>query len=307
MQEFKDFELIVVDALHAERPDYFKQFDLPFPVVHLPPKPNPWHERKLWAVATQFNTGILHARGELVVTIGDCSQLPPHLLRRFWEEHQKGYACQAMLRYYKGVGNNDKASSQRDAYLTRLNPQWDMTAVRRSGEPVVDSRWKFVEGAGGRMEGRMDQWWYGYGAAPMKWYLKVNGFDEAFDGCKSLEDCDLGSRFEMAGYRKLILATDMWAVEYAHNPVSEKVCEPGTKPMKANWGILQWNRKAKRFRANTGQFSQEALDFIKAATRSPQCSYVGGSDYDLGEGFDWWAANVPDFDLQKERERTLKL
>lgn len=153
------------------------------------------------------------------------------------------------------------------------------------------------------MEGKMQDWWYGYGAAPLEAYLAVNGFDESFDGCKSLEDCDLGSRFEMAGHTKLLLSTDIWAVEYAHNPVSEKICAPGTRPMKANWGILQWNRKAKRFRANTGPFPEAALNFIKDATRSPQCSYVGGSDYDLGEGFDWWAQNIPSFDLREERRK----
>lgn len=299
-QTFKDFELIVVDALiDEERTNRTKAYAGSFPIVHIPPKANPWHERGLWAVASQFNTGLRYARGPLVVTIGDCSELPPHLLQRFWDLYEEGFLSQAIIRYYRG----------------------GQPLIGADAKPVLDSRTDQVIAAG-ELDASLPNWWYGYGAAPLEAYLTVNGFDEAFDGTKSLEDCDLGSRFAMAGYTKLRLAHDLWAIEHAHGPISPRICRPYTfrdpppsgnvivqpgsaKAMKCNYAIYRYNQTTHRVRANTGPLPKDALDFIRTMSRSSECSHVNGEDYDLGEGFDWWAANVPSFDLRTERSRTL--
>lgn len=308
-QTFKDFELIVVDALHERRKDYF-QNRTSFPVRHVPPKPNPWHAKKLWAVASQFNTGLLYARGELVVSLGDCCELSPPLLERFWSLHQRGFLAQAMFIYYRGglPAYADEQARQafaraREAVQTGLGHD-EFYKSFAYGSPICDTRLPIVRQAGGSMNGRMDEWWYGYGAAPMEAYLAVNGFDEAFDGSKSLEDCDLGSRFAMAGYGKLHLSTDLLVVEHGHGPISPEIIA-SARAMKANWAIFDYNRKFRRVRANTGPFSAEALAYIKQMTCSSTCSHAGGSEYDLGEAFDWWAKNIPSFNLRDDRARTL--
>lgn len=299
-QQFKDFELVVVDALYEKRRGYFERNRTDFPVLHIPPKANPWRARRMWMVSTQFNTGLMHARGELIVTIGDCSELPVDLLGRFWELYQKGYLAQAMVRYHKG--GRQTVNDGQDVDPTKPAAKW--ARLFNIGEPVVDTRFRFVEAEGGQSVGRMPQWWYGYGAAPLEAYLAVNGFDEALDGGRQ-QDCDLGSRFEMAGHSRLLLATDLSVIEHAHDFVSAEVFDRSAKQFKCNHAIYLWNRKARRFRANTGPFSKEALDFIKQTTRSSVCSHTGGADYDLWEGFDWWAANIPKFDLKEERKRLL--
>lgn len=177
---------------------------------------------------------------------------------------------------------------------------------------MQDTRIPQVEAAGGIMNGSMKDWWYGYGAAPTEAILTINGYDEAFDGCKSLEDCDLGSRLEMAGYTRLRLetSTGLDVVEHGHGPVSlralaDLVVEKPKAP-KCNFAIYNYNRRARRFRANIGPIPPDGLEFIKRSTRESPCSGCGGEDYDLEEGFRWWAENVPAFDLRKERATTLR-
>jgi glycosyltransferase involved in cell wall biosynthesis len=90
-QTFKDFELIVVDGLNRPAPVKNE-----FPVRVVPPRSTPWTDNKKVAIAACRNTGLIHARGELVVNLDDCCELPPNYLEAFWMGwHQHG-VCLAM-------------------------------------------------------------------------------------------------------------------------------------------------------------------------------------------------------------------
>ena len=103
-QTFKDFEFILVDALHGQRESYdFSK--LKFPIKHVPVHPNHrfWLDRKRWNVCGQLNTGILHAEGQLIVRVDDCSEFDEGFLQRFWDGYQSGYFPLAMhIRYLGG-------------------------------------------------------------------------------------------------------------------------------------------------------------------------------------------------------------
>ena len=114
IQTFKDFELIIIDALHHLRPKLFQGEPfhlgkLPFPVKHIPIEHNDrfnhrfWMDNRKWNVCGTLNTGIIHARGGLLVRIDDCSEFDSDFLKRFWEGYQSGYwPCAMHIRYLGG-------------------------------------------------------------------------------------------------------------------------------------------------------------------------------------------------------------
>jgi glycosyltransferase involved in cell wall biosynthesis len=105
-QTFTDFELVVVDGLyqrdhvawkpaavggaylwpHDETAAVVGEWHIldGFQLTWLPPKPNLWVRNKKVAISTYRNTGIAAARGELIVNLDDCCELPPDYLEHFW-------------------------------------------------------------------------------------------------------------------------------------------------------------------------------------------------------------------------------
>ena len=83
-QEFRDFELVLVDCVMAYRPDVFKGFT-DFPVRHVDPIRNPFPVASFCRCA---NTGLGHARGEVVVMVTDYTWLPPGCLARHAAFHR---------------------------------------------------------------------------------------------------------------------------------------------------------------------------------------------------------------------------
>jgi len=324
-QTFMDFELIVVDALYDQRPDLFagQKFHagrLPFPVKHIPIARNArsdhgfWADHRRWNVCGALNTGILHAEGELLVRIDDCSEFGSDYLERFWKGYQKGFwPCAMHLRYlegkparlndrYREIGSEAKYNFQfepnREEYLKKLY---------REGDLIRDTRYELVKKEGGRKIGS-HEWFYGYSSVPLKAALKVNGFNELFDGDKSLEDCDMGSRLWMAGYKnKFLLDIEHQVIEHEHKPLPEKLIDPQARPIKCNYAIYLLYRKKKRWKANAQKLSSSEIDFIRESSLTSPCTPEGCShiyeDDCRGLWFDLWVRNQPLFDLKKERER----
>lgn len=79
-QTYRDFELIIADALYEQRKDYFKDHKEKFEIKHVPMKPNIWLERGYWAISASRNTCILHATGDAVAFLGDAVAILPNYL-----------------------------------------------------------------------------------------------------------------------------------------------------------------------------------------------------------------------------------
>jgi len=312
-QTFKDFELIIVDALWPQKQEWIKTRDWGFPVKYVPIHPNHrfWLDRKRWSVCASLNTGIIHAEGELVVRIDDCSEFGEDFLQRFWEGYQSGYFPLAMhIKYLGGKPARLNEKYRKEGYEAKYSESFEkgekLEILKRIyGEKglIRDTRYQVVKARGGRMIGPIN-WYYGYSSASLDALLKINGYDELFDGDKSLEDADAGSRLTMAGYGgKFLLNVDHQVIEHEHMPIPESLITRGTKPFKCNYAIYLINQSKRRWRANSDNLTEEDLKFIVEESLRPPCSprpnfYIDDCQSDL---FKLWASNQPKFDLRKER------
>lgn len=317
-QTFRDFELIVVDRLYDRRSELFdgkpfKRENLGFPIKHVPVHPNHWFwiDRKRWAVCAALNTGILHAEGELLVRLDDCSQFDSDYLEKFWEGYQSGCFPLAMHTRYRGGKQAYYNEGYREGGYEFVRHAWEtpeerrqiLSRIYREGDRVRDTRWPVVERRGGRMTAPVN-WMYGYSSFSLEAALRVNGFDERFDGQKSLEDVDFGSRLEMAGYRDAFaLDVNLWVIEHEHQPIPPEVISPGVKPIVCNYALYLLNRRKRRWRANCDRLTDEDLRFIREESLKPPCSPKPNFYQDDcgGELFRLWATHQPVFNLREER------
>jgi len=310
-QKFKDFELILVDTLHSTRNYDFSK--LPFEVKHVPVDPNHrfWLDRKRWAVCGALNTALLHAEGELIVRIDDCSEFDEDFIGRFWEGYQSGYFPLAMhIRYLGGKPARLNEDYHEKGYEAKYSATFEMeeklSILKRiygDNGLIRDTRYKVVKSRGGRMIAPLN-WYYGYSSASLEALLKINGYDELFDGDKSLEDTDAGSRLTMAGYGgKFLLDVDHQVIEHEHEPIPKSIIKGDVKPIKCNYALYLVNRRKSRFRANSDRLTDEDLEFIvEESLKSPCSPHPNFYDEDCkGELWNMWIENQHIFDLRKER------
>jgi hypothetical protein len=159
-QTFKDFELVIVDGLYATRAASPVTGTTSFPVVWIPPRQSYWVQHRKVAICAYRNTGIAAASGDLVVNLDDCCELPPHYLEMFAAAWEEGYCLATCW--------PDSGDSRRRG-LVKLLP--DGTTLPRI---------------------------YGFGSYPREVALRLNGYDEAYDGSQGLEDVDWSSRLARA-------------------------------------------------------------------------------------------------------------
>lgn len=190
-QTFKDWELIIVDAMYPRWRDLLEK-GWGSQVKYVSPHANHrfWLDRKRWAICGQLNTGILHSEGDLLVRIDDCSEFSPDFLQRFWDGYRSGVWPMAMhIRFLNGKPARVNKEYFEEGYeakysLTR-EPDRGELLKRIYGEDglVRDTRYPIVKSAGGRMKATPD-WFYGYSSATLEAMLKINGYNELFDGDK---------------------------------------------------------------------------------------------------------------------------
>ena len=307
-QSFRDFELIIVDALYDRRRYDFSKY--PFPSKHVPPHPRHrfWLDRGMWNVCGMLNTALLYCEGELIVRIDDCSEFKEWYLQRFWEEYQSGYFPMAMhIRYHAGkparVNEEYLKKGYEAKYAQMPGEDRAMLLKRLYGEEgiVRDTRWPTVERVGRMIA--PPEWFYGYSSFSLDAILKVNGFNELCDATKGQEDQELGVRLAMAGYRDFLLDKDLWVIEHEHLPCEVK----SPPPFKCNLGIILWDKRTGTYRANERRLTKEDCDWIRNNI-CPECpnyrrcvgEHLRGRFYVEGELFDLWLNHQPIFNLREE-------
>jgi glycosyltransferase involved in cell wall biosynthesis len=328
-QIFKDFELIVVDALHNKRPnlfngDPFNSNNLPFRVKHVPINKDHryWIDRKRWNVCGQLNTALMHCQGELIVRIDDCCEFDSDFIKRFWDGYECGFFPGAMhIRFLNGKParlNEEYMKIGYEASGHCRSKTWehntDEILKRTYGENglIRDSRYDIVKKNGGIMVGPHN-WYYGYSSMSLEIALKLNGYDENFDGDKSLEDIDFGSRIEMAGYKdKFMMNVNHQVIEHEHGSLAEDLFNTEAKPIKCNYALYLLNRKKNRHRANIGKMSGEDIDFVRQESMRVPCTPAEQQNqhfYDedcQGSMFETWMFRQPVFDLKEERKKIME-
>jgi len=304
-QTMMDFELVVVDALHHERSERFRNADLPFKVKHIPftSKESRWLKHGIYNNVQQRNKGIIYSDGELVVFAADCCEFSPQAMEYYWYWHKEGLMPQAVFRYNKGG-----------------KPLYD-----GKNELIRDHRWDELDKSStGKITYTWTNWFREYGAVPMEALLKINGFDELFDGSKGLEDVEIGVRLALIGYGKYVLDQHLYVIENCHYAIPERLFTeehrlrgirvvadwkgPDTRhynrAFKDNYSIMMYNWMHKRWRANSDILSDEAIQEIKQFSLQQFATGVLEGEPILWEEsphFHYWKENQPIFNLREER------
>lgn len=334
-QTFKDFEVIIADCLYDRRSlddpieDHAGLIDGPgiarghgyksayylFDITHFQVK-SPWLKRGLWTGQAPWNQAAMLADGELLVFFGDCCEAPPDYLERIWDWYEKGLWCMGLVIYKRGgtlaLKDDLKEGGALDklkgvlpeetgilAFKKLMDMNWDVRSA-----VIRDSRWPYVEGnpsglchlvgiSGG-------QQFHGYSCLPLQVLLKLNGFDENFDGDKALGDCDLGIRAAMAGFdNALLLDKDVWIFENAHYSVPEDFLTYRGPSIRSNYSLMMLNQEKRRWRANSYRLTDEEVNWILEHGKAwgfPDVEKVRINDH-----FQWWVQNPPIFDLAELR------
>lgn len=225
-QTFRDFELILVDALLPYRSPIVTQA---FKTTHIPPRDNRFPSQMF---CRQVNTGIAHARGETIVLLCDYSYLSPDCLAthaRLQAIAPVPVTCDycyiglpelkpGLPHYVQSVEPTDEATNAE--YVEQVNANSDRYAADvRSGrlddymwsifaEPMTAEAIKAAPATHKHMPSTTaklhEDWnWCSLKneSFPTKLFLDMNGIDEAYDRSHVYQDSEFSYRLRERGIR----------------------------------------------------------------------------------------------------------
>lgn len=225
-QTYKNFELIIVDALIPHRTPIVTQA---FPTKHIAPRDNRFPEQMY---CRTVNTGIAHARGDTVMLLCDYSWLHPNCLAthaRLQELHRGPvtldyrYVDLPKLKpglplYVQTTTPTDPASN--DKYVAEVNENSDRYAADvRSGrldeymwsifaEPQTEESLAMLKVTHEHKPcstAKLDEDWnwcsFKNESFPTELFLDMNGVDEAFDDSHVYQDSEFSYRLKERGIR----------------------------------------------------------------------------------------------------------
>lgn len=303
-QSFRAFEFIYIDTFYEDNQENFAKIisTLPFQVKHVPIHPGHryWYDLNHIYISAAKNTGILYADGGLIVTCDDGEFFPEDFLLRYWQNYNNGYLTHS---YHKRM-TNIKTENGKPIYPI-------------DGDIYInDHRAKHVENQQ-TYPHKHGTWAFAGSSFTLVQALQLNGFNEKMDGCKSLEDCDFGTRLGMVG-AKFILDKEAYLYIVDHQSYSEAAVTIGPdgqqtmplcSPVKQknitnliaieNYGICRCSVELLDVRANCGQLTDKHFEIIKRET----LRYRGFDPLaeDNKANLDIWL-KTPNFDLKKERQ-----
>ncbi len=307
-----EIEVMIADCYYSKRQEHiendtYKGIKYPFKIYHWQVK-SPWLNKGMWTGQAPWNQGIMLSDAELIVNFGDCCELSPEYLTRMWDWHKKGYFPMGLVIYKIGnklalvdkVADDGWSNHFVENVQELVNKKWDLSPVIR------DSRWAFVEKSPNGIfipKGfHAGQSFHGYSAVPLDVLLKINGFDENFDGNKALGDCDTGCRLLNAGYKdKVVIDKNIWIFENGHDAIPESILwSKLAYPNRSNYSLMMLNYEKKIFRANDYVIDKKKdIDWMYNYGKK----YERWGDVDMRKipEFTWWIEHQPNFDLIKLR------
>ena len=333
-QTMKDFEVIIVDKSYNARKDYFKDKKLPFKVKHVPAAPNLWHDVGLPGICTQLNKGIIYADGELLFFSGEGFMYIPEFCERLWKHYKDGYVPLVWY-FFDHTFSPDVVTAteeQISKYPAECKLPYDISYnmfgytgkyISMDHRPLV----AFKNGTSIYTHDATWEWFFGCSAASREAMLKINGFDQRFDGDKSLFDCDVGSRLELAGCNKFGLFKDLFIIRLLNNnawsPNTVKdITSINVTSIKCNFPLIHWSRNYKHYVANDHENIDEDIKWCKEEYCANQCSvkedckknhpwqypfeHKAGYGYKCDKsGFDFWRTHQTKIDLAEERQKRI--
>lgn len=214
-----DWEIIIIDDFIENRRDEciytakkygIKNFS------YLRSKPSYW--RSNCPIANSRNTGLIYAKGYLIIFLDDYTWVPPKFLDEHWKIYKEGkYTLIGSGRATKYIPGNVDSVDKLSSPSTEDDVEISIIRVGiyyKYLPAFMDTRsHDKVEDCGGG-------WFYSCNAsAPLSKIIEINGFDEEFDLTRE-EDIDLGLRLEKVGCKFCYIPSyDCTVFHMDHRPV----------------------------------------------------------------------------------------
>lgn len=215
------------------------------------------HERI--AISAARNTAAAYARGDFLIFLDDCVELMPSFVEAAVDVHRSG---EIPTRVAIRIGP-----------VVDVDPTW-----RDRGCPMDRRTWKLSGQAGSVF------------ALPREVFLRINGFDENFDGNWGCEDQELWARVDRLGLPRVGRA-DLVVLCWAHS-----LTPPRGTIRRCRELYAQWSYHSSRFDANR-RLPDEVLDQLRGAPPcSARCSLCGAPD--RAQQIETYRTIPADFDLR---------
>lgn len=256
-QTFRDFELVLVDAIHSRRKDIVaaEAAARDYGITHVEPIGNPFPVN---AFCRYANTGLVHARGEVVLFATDYTWFPPDCVRTHAEFHSpvqdSGQALMCPHQYvslpplhpdFKPYDKPDidayvadLESGRLDGMMMSILAEPFSADARQLGlDPVYkDADPKLRAPAGGidrNMFHAKNE------SCRLERVLRINGWDEDLDGAHCYQDSDIADRLCVKS--QIFWQCDPSNVAYIVNP--RPVFPFPRRPRDVASNLAIWNSK----------------------------------------------------------------
>ena len=257
-QKMENIEWVVVDTRYEERKDYFKNLDLPFVVKHVPAN-NVFLDNALPGVSREFNRGIIHSDGELLFFSVDGFMFDSSFFEKLWSRYQSGYFPMCWYLIDWSFGSDEAVGMYRVGVSAKdLGLSYNFSGYTgKFVEP--DQRYNYFK------DKDVDflppwTWWFACGSASLEAVLDLNGWDQSFDGDKTVMDVDFGSRLNLARFGvRTALFRDLVLVRA---PSTHSVFK-SSPSIKCNYALIELNRHLRRYEANREKITDNDVSWIK--------------------------------------------
>jgi hypothetical protein len=290
----EDFEWIVVDGCWSEDRRRYIANRANFPFKYVGAKGSRYLDAGMVALGGMRNRGIALAKGDHIMLLDDCTEPRPGWIKRIEDYWAQGKSAFSLTYYFEG--NKPKIIDQgiritEELYGRVIDHQASWEQIIPPGHWVRDSRAKFVD-QGLRVP--YPEWFYSGCSFPTDLAWAINGFDEALDGKKGLEDVDFGYRMHKTGNLHGVLDPELWHIEHRHGPVAPGLFTYVGPTTVCNYGLMQLSEKEGRLVANQTIIDRDALErgreLCKSCNNYERCKgeELGGNFYIESPGLETW-------------------
>lgn len=283
-QTYLDFEVVCVTPFPEDTSCLAELEQLTIAVV---PRDTPWRRARTFSPCASLNTGLIHARGDWCLVLGDCCELDPGLLARLAEWGNRGFAVALM------VENGDgKLVDTRFAWFKEHRDEHGVVYLpRHGGQPIPQGLVFF----------------------PLAAALDINGYDEHLDGARGLDDVDFGYRMQQRGV-PFVMDEKCLVRMYSHNYYPESVIKPGSEVVRCCNTAWKIARENNYLRANEVAYTKDEIRRRLECFMwlDGKCGYYGGTvdcSYPFAKDGHPTAKRImleegePLFDLRAERRK----
>lgn len=273
-QNFRHFELVIVDALYEQRSNFFADHKNYFRITHVPASPNAWHSRGRPGLCAQLNRGLAWCDGKLVWIGAENNLYPPSFLQKAWDVYLLGhvpvawYAILGGPEEERGLLSSGALAVSGSSQMLRTPWRYPEIKFSLCG---WDERWicdvdhraeRFADDPNVVLAPCHHQNYFAYAGIPLELAYELNGFDETLDGDLTALDVDMGSRITMLrGDDALAMHRDLWLME----PPTVERWAGGLRrrdQVKCGYAIWWYNRLRRRTRVNT-PYPEGWIDDVK--------------------------------------------